>query len=279
MSTVRSSDGTSIAYERSGDGPALILVDGALCQRGMGPSRPLAKLLAPNFTVYAYDRRGRGESGDTRPYSVEREVEDIAALVDEAGGSAFVYGISSGAALALDAAARVPGIQRLATYEPPFVVDPDGNVVADDYADRLEHHLAVDARGKAVEQFLRHVGMPTLMVKAMRLMPVWKKLKAVAHTLPYDFAIMGDTQYGRALPRERWTQVKVPVLAMAGGKSPEWMRNGSEQLVEVLADARHRVLDGQTHMLKAKVVAPVLVDFFSTKTVGGTVGAREAAAA
>ena len=269
MSNVHSSDGTSIAYEKTGDGPAVILVDGALCHRALGPARPLAEALAPHYTVYTYDRRGRGESGNTQPYSPDREVEDIAALVEEAGGSVFVYGISSGAALALDAAARIPGIHKVATYEPPFVVDPAGNTVADDFVPRLEQHLAAGAPGKAVEQFMRQVGMPRLMVKLMRLMPAWRKLKAVAPTLPYDFAITRGTQAGRPLPRDRWAGLTVPVLAMAGGKSPNWMRQGSEQLAEVLPDARYRTLEGQTHMLKAKAVAPVLVEFYGTGTIAG----------
>jgi len=279
MNAVRSSDGTTIAYDKVGDGPALILIDGALCHREFGPAGALAELLAPHFTVYTYDRRGRGQSGDTEPYSVDREIEDIAALVEEAGGSAFAYGISSGAALALDAAARTPGIQKVATYEPPFVVDPDANTIPHDFIPRLREHLDAGAPAKAVEQFMGQVGAPKIMVKAMRLMPAWKKLKAAASTLPYDFTILGETGSGRALPRERWAGVTVPVLAMAGGKSPEYMRQSSEQLAEILADARYRTLEGQTHMLKAKAVAPVLVEFFGTKTTAGAAPAGNAVAA
>lgn len=270
MNKVRSSDGTAIAYEKRGAGPALILVDGALCHREFGPARSLAELLEPHFTVYTYDRRGRGQSGDTLPYAPEREVEDLAALVAEAGGNAYVYGISSGAALALDAANRIAGIEKVAVYEPPFVVDPSGNVTPDDYVSDLEQALAAGKPGKAVERFMKLVGAPAVMTRAMRLMPAWKKLKAVAHTLPYDAAILGETGKGRPLPTDRWDEVTVPVLAMAGGRSDEWMRQGSQQLADVLADAEYRTLDGQNHMLKAKAVAPVLVEYF---------GAEDAAAA
>jgi pimeloyl-ACP methyl ester carboxylesterase len=267
MQTLHSADGTAIAYETLGNGPALILVDGALCRRAMGPSRPLAKLLAEHFTVYTYDRRGRGDSGDTAPYSVDREVEDLAALIEAAGGSAHLYGISSGAVLALEAAAQGLPVESLALYEPPFIVDDSRAPMGAAYTAPLHAALAEDRRGAAVGVFMRQVGVPAPMLAVMRLMPVWRKLKAVAHTLAYDAAIMGDTQSGQPLPADRWADVTVPTLVAVGGKSPAWLQHGSAALAEVLPDACYTSLAGQTHMVKAKVLAPVLATFFGADRV------------
>lgn len=260
---VESADGTLIAYETRGSGPPVILVDGALCYRGQGPSGPLADELASDFTVYTYDRRGRGESGDTPPYSVDREVEDVAALVEEAGGSAYLYGISSGAVLALDVAAQVPGIRKLAVYEAPFIVDRTRTPLGSGYVRAIAGYLNAGNPSAAVRHFMKAVGVPAAATYLMALMPAWRKMKAIAPTLLYDAAVMGDTQDGNPLPIDRWAGAKMPVLVMAGGKSPEWMRNGQTALVEVLPDAEHRILEGQTHLLKAEAVAPVLVDYFS----------------
>jgi pimeloyl-ACP methyl ester carboxylesterase len=260
--TVRSADGTTIAFEKSGEGPPLVLVDGALCSRAMGPSRPLAAELARDFTVYVYDRRGRGESGDTPPYAVEREVEDLEAVIAAAGGSAHVYGISSGAALALEAARRGAPITRLALYEAPFSVDADRPSVGPDYLPRLEALLAEDRRGDAVRLFMRQVGVPALFASAMRLMPVWRKLTAAAHTLPYDAAALDGMSAGRPLPAGRWDTVTIPALVAVGGKSAGWFHNSMRALADALPDARLSVLEGQNHMIKAKVLAPVLAQFF-----------------
>jgi len=263
MSTVTSQDGTTIAYTVSGQGPAVILVDGAMCYRDSGPAGPLAERLAAHYTVYIYDRRGRGESGDTQPYAVEREVEDLDALIHEAGGTAYLYGISSGAVLSLEAAARLDGIRKLAVYEPPFIVDDTHEPRPDDYLDRMDALIAEDRRGDAVKLFMRTVGVPGFGIAMMRLMPVWKKLTGVAPTLPYDFRVLGDTGGGRPLPTDRWASAKLPTLVMDGGKSPAYMRNGARQLSEVLPDARYRTLPGQTHLLKPDAVAPVLREWFT----------------
>jgi pimeloyl-ACP methyl ester carboxylesterase len=267
MNTARSHDGTPIAYETSGEGPPLILVDGALCYRASGPSRPLAAELASHFTVYTYDRRGRGDSGDTAPYSVDREVEDLEALIEEAGGSAHVYGISSGAVLALQAAAQGAAIESLALYEPPFIVDASRAPMPDDYRERVEGLVATGRRGDAVKMFMRHVGVPRALVALMGLMPMFKRLKDVAHTLAYDAAVMGDTQSGRPLPRTRWSGVTAPTLVIAGGKSPAWLHVGAQELADVVPGAESRVLPGQTHMVKAKALAPMLADWFSQRAV------------
>lgn len=263
MSQVRSHDGTSIAFERSGSGFPIILVDGALCYRDSGPMRPLSELLARHFTVYIYDRRGRGQSGDTAPYAVEREVEDIAALLAEAGGEAHLYGSSSGALLALEAASRLPGVRRLAMYEAPLIVDDTHAPRPDDFVARMDDLVAEGRMSDAVKMFMKTVGVPGFVIAVMRLLPVWRKLSGVAHTLPYDFRVLGDTGRGRPLPAGRWKGATGPALAIDGGKSEVWMRNGMRALAGVLPNASYRTLEGQNHVVKPAALAPVLVEFFS----------------
>ncbi|MEY9835235.1 alpha/beta fold hydrolase [Streptacidiphilus sp. EB103A] len=262
--TAISKDGTVIAYERTGSGPAVILVDGALCYRGSGPARPLAAALAGHFTVYTYDRRGRGESGNTLPYAVDREVEDLAAVLEAAGGTAHLYGISSGAALSLEAANVLSGFVSLALYEFPTAVDSSGPVRPADYIPTMDALIAADKRGATLKMFMRTVGVPTPVLLVMQLLPVWSKLKRVAHTLPYDMRVLGDTGSGRPLPTDRWTSATLPTLAMDGGKSPQSMRDGMRQLADILPDSDYRTLPGQTHMLKPDAVAPVLTEFFQS---------------
>jgi pimeloyl-ACP methyl ester carboxylesterase len=259
---VVSKDGTAIAFNRIGSGPPVILVDGALCYRCMGPSGRLAELLSRHFTVITYDRRGRGASGDTAPYAVEREVEDIAALLNEAGGAALVWGISSGAVLALEAANRLTGVKKLALYEAPFIVDDSRPTTEDDWV-QIGEAVAADRRSEAVKLFLKSVGVPGFVRALMPLMiPVWSKLKAVAHTLPYDGAIVRDNQRGKPLPASRWASVTVPALVMDGENSPAWMLHANRTLASVLPNAQYRTLEGQTHLLKPKAHAPILVEFF-----------------
>ncbi len=261
MTTTISADGTEIAYTRSGTGPALVLVDGAMCYRGSSPNDALAKELSARFTVYTYDRRGRGESTDTGPYAIEREVEDIEALLKEAGGEAFLFGISSGAALALEAARTLP-VPKLALYEPPFVVDATRPRVPADYPARLDAALAEGKRGKAVKMFMTEgVGLGRATVAMMRVMPFWPKLKKVAHTIPYDTAVVGDRQSGEPLTPS-WPEVTIPTLTIDGDRSPEWMRHGVSSLARVLPSAEYATLPGQTHIVKATALAPVLTKFF-----------------
>jgi pimeloyl-ACP methyl ester carboxylesterase len=259
-----SKDGTPIAFDRSGQGPPLILVDGALCYRSFGPMPKLVPLLTPHFTVFTYDRRGRGESGDKGPFSVEREVEDIEALIREAGGTAYVYGISSGAALALEAAAKTSAITKLVVYEAPFIVDSSRPPLGKDYARTMKEHIASNRRSAALRQFMKVMGVPGFFVFLMRFSPVWSKLKAIAHTLPYDTAIMANNQRGKPLPDDQWASVLAPTLVVDGGKSPAWMRNAARALAEVLPNAEYNTLPGQTHMLKPRVIAPVLVEFLKS---------------
>ena len=265
MMKVISTDGTAIAFDRTGTGPAIILVDGALCSRGFGPMPKLAPLLAPHFTVFTYDRRGRGDSGNTAPYAVAREVEDIDALIKEAGGSALVFGHSSGAALALEAAASGLSITKLGLYEPPFMVDEHGPRPPADHQAQLERLISAGRRGDAVKFFLSNmVNVPAIFVFIMQLTPAWSKLKAVAHTLPYDPAtIMGDF----SLPTKRAASVRIPTLAIDGEKSDARLRRAVQAVAEVIPHAERRTLKGQTHNAAAKVLAPVLIDFFVGRSV------------
>jgi pimeloyl-ACP methyl ester carboxylesterase len=240
----------------------VILVDGALCSRSFGPMPKLAPLLARHFTVFTYDRRGRGDSGDTAPYAVQREVEDIEALINEAGGSAYLYGVSSGAALALEAA-RSLAIKKLVLYEAPFIVDDSRPPLSETYAEELGGLIAQDRRGDAVKLFMKLVGVPGIFIALMRVMPAWSKLKAVAHTLPYDIAIVADNQRGKRLPANRWASVTAPTLVVGGGKSDAWMRNAVRAVAEALPNAKQRTLEGQTHNVGAEAIAPVLEEFFA----------------
>ena len=239
-----------------------MVVGGALSTRSA--AEPLAGLLAPSFTVFAYDRRGRGDSGDTPPYAVEREVEDIQALVEDAGGSAFAFGHSSGGALALEAAAHILGITKLALYEPPFIVDSSRPPLPDDYVDRLTELASTGRRGDAIEDFMTTgVLVPAEAVASMRDESSWPAMEALAHTLAYDVMVLGDTMSGAPLPSDRWASVTIPTLVFDGGASPPWLGNAAQGLVDVLPDAQRRTLEGQTHEVDPTLLAPVLEEFFA----------------
>ena len=262
MNTVRSKDGTTIAFDRSGSGPALILVAGAMSTRRSAAD--VASRLASSFTVYGYDRRGRGDSGDTMPYAVEREIEDLAALIAEAGGSAFVMGKSSGAILALDAAAHGLAITKLAVYEPPLIVDKDGPLLPAGFADHLAQLASSGHGGDAVQAFMTTaLGMPAEVVSAMRQSPDWAGLEALATTLAYDMTISDPVETGSRQPLARWASVMLPVLVMDGGASPAWMRNGARALAETLPNSTHLTLEGQTHAADPAMLAAALEEFFS----------------
>ena len=260
MNRVESNDGTPIAYERVGSGPALIVVDGALCSRAFGPSAKLAALLAEHFTVYTYDRRGRGESGDTAPYSPAREVEDIGALIAAAGSSASLVGLSSGGALALEAAASGLPVEQVIVYEPPYV-DDEGQRGGAEHEGRLRGLVASGDRGGAVTYFMKDmVGAPAVMVVLMRLMPwVWRKLAAVAHTLPYDAAVMT----GFRVPRERFRSITTPVLVMNGSQTDQRLKDAARAIAAAIPGAEHRELAGQTHNVKPAILTPAVVQFLT----------------
>ncbi|MFD9502746.1 alpha/beta fold hydrolase [Streptomyces sp. NPDC060035] len=255
MKRAVSKDGTVIAYERHGDGPPLVLVGGATCTHEA--DAPLAAELAAAHTVYVYDRRGRGESGDTTAYAVAREVEDLAAVIAEAGGEAGVYGISSGGALALEAAASGLPITRTAVYEVPYSTDPAAR--ADAYTAALGERLAADDRGGAVELFLRRVGMPPEAVAGMRRAPFWKGLEALAPTLAHDDAVMGKGE----VPAARLADIAQPVLVLCGGSSSQWFRDTGRVIAESAARGRYETLEGQDHQVAPAVLAPVLREFFA----------------
>jgi pimeloyl-ACP methyl ester carboxylesterase len=265
MHTVTSKDGSRIAYDRLGSGPAAILVGGALGYRRFSKMEELAKLLAERCTVINYDRRGRGDSTEVKPFAVEREIEDIAALVEAEGGSASLWGWSSGGALALRAAGAGIGVERLSVYEVPFMVTPEAKRPTPDYGERLDELVAAGDRNGAVKHFMRNaVGIPAPFVALMRLMPMWKGLKATAHTLPYDWAALGrHTIYGAPLDAAEWASVTVPTLVVRGAKSPAVLRQGSRALADVLPNAELRELEGVSHNVKMKVLAPVLAEFFT----------------
>jgi pimeloyl-ACP methyl ester carboxylesterase len=260
MTQITSQDGTPIAYSRSGSGPALIVIDGALCSRAFGPSAKLTPLLARHFTVYTYDRRGRGESGDAAAYAPAREVEDIAALIAAAGGSAVLLGLSSGGALALEAAASGLPVDAVIAYEPPYVDDGGRNGGAA-HLGRLGQFVVSGDRGGAVKYFMKDmVGVPGPVVVMMRLMPwIWRKLEAVAHTLPYDAAVMTDFR----IPRARFASIRTPTLVMNGSKTDARLSAAARALASTIPAARHRVLDGQTHNVKPGVLAPAVVAFLT----------------
>ena len=263
---VLSKDGTAIAFDQSGKGPVLVLVASALASRSAAAK--LAALLATNFTVINYDRRGRGESGDTPPYAVEREVEDIEALINEAGGSAFLFGSSSGAVLALEAASRLPGkVKKLAVYEPPFVVDGSRPRVPADFAKQVTELASSGRRGDAVEYFMtKGVGVPPDFVAQMRKMPMWADLEKLAHTIGYDARVMGDTQAGKPLPAGRWKSATSLTLVMEGGDTEPWLHTAAGALANILPNAQRLTLKGQNHgvvSMAPEALAPVLVEFFT----------------
>jgi pimeloyl-ACP methyl ester carboxylesterase len=261
LHVVTSKDGTPIAYDRQGHGPALILVAGALCSR-LGWSGPhLSNLLAPHFSVYNYDRRGRGDSGDTKPYAVAREVEDIEALVDAAGGSAYLYGHSYGAALVLEAAIQLgQKIKKLALYEAPYHEEAVDQHAFKDYIQHLSTALAVERNGDAVAAFMQYVGMPIDQIAAMRQSPAWPQLESIAPTLAYDHtAILGEDS---SIPTDRITVITAQTLIMYGGASFPFMQDTAQVLSKAMPHAKLLTLEGQTHDVAPEALAPVLKDFF-----------------
>ena len=264
MRTVRSDDGTVIAYDSSGTGPALILVDGAMCTRVSGSKPELDKLLSADFTVYSYDRRGRGDSGDTQPYAVEREIADIRALADAADGAAYLYGHSSGASLALEAALALGGtiIRRLALYDAPYNDDPRAVQAWRQYLADLTGLLADGRNGDAVARFMAYMGIPPGDIEGMRQGPGWASLHAVAPTLAYDHAaILGENG---SVPAARAAHVAVPALVLYGSAGAPFMADTARALSAAMPHATLRGLDGQTHDIDPAVLAPVLTEFFTS---------------
>lgn len=257
-----SADGTPIAYERIGAGPAVVIVDGALCSREMGPSRAVAEHLAEHYTVYIYDRRGRGESGDTATVTPEREVEDLEAVITAAGEPVRIVGFSSGCALVLATIQHSANIAKAALYEFPMIIDDSRPPAPETYLDDQRASIAAGKPGEAIKRFMRLVGMPAPLVALFPLFPGWSKTKRAGHTLVNDALLIGDTQSGKPIPEGRYADVTLPTVVYAGGKSPAWLRNANAALAEAIPGSEHRILAGQTHMVKAPALAPELVDFF-----------------
>ncbi|HSJ55589.1 MAG TPA: alpha/beta hydrolase [Anaerolineae bacterium] len=259
--TVTSKDGTIIAFDRVGRGPVVILVDGAMGSRDGWGLRPLAERLAGHFTVYTYDRRGRGESGNTLPFALEREIEDIEALIDDAGGgAAHLYGISSGAALALEAALALGDrVAKLALYEAPYNSDETARRNWKEYRRALAELLAEDRRGDAVALFMKLVGADDEGVEGMRQSPMWPLMEAIGHTLAYDAEALGQDG---SVPVARAARLAVPTLVMNGDASYPFMHETAVALAAAIPNAQHRVLAGQTHEVEVEALAPLLITFF-----------------
>ena len=261
MGSVKSRDGTVIAYDKKGEGPPLVLVDGALMTRGAGRKAELVEQLCPHFTVLSYDRRGRGESGDAPTYEVQREIEDLEALIGTQGGAAFVYGHSSGACLALEASLALgERMLKVALYEAPWNEDAAAQRGWNEYLGQLDGALARGGRGDAVALFFRYIGIPAEEVAGLRQAPFWPKLEAVAQTLVYDHArIMGATA---AIPRQRLSRLQVRVLVMYGTLSQPFMAATACTLSEIIPGAQLRCFDGQAHDVEPAALAPALTEFF-----------------
>jgi pimeloyl-ACP methyl ester carboxylesterase len=261
MDTTTSADGTTIVLDVTGHGPAVVLVGGAFNDRTTVAA--LAEELSADFTAVAYDRRGRGGSGDTKPYAVEREIEDLAAVIDHVGGSAYVVGHSSGAILSLRAAAQLSSIKKVAAYEPPFVVDNGlREVPGADMAERTQALIDEGRRDEAVELFMTEgASVPAEHVAGMRSDPSWAWLAGLAHTLPYDLAICGNSN---TVPTDVLAKIAVPALVVAGGASPEWFRVTARAVTNAIPGARTFTMDGEDHgsvLQRPATLAKVLREF------------------
>lgn len=256
-----SADGTRIAYEPVGSGPPVVIVSGAFGTRS--DARELAEALSGRFTAAGYDRRGRGDSGDTQPYAPAREIEDLRAVIDSLGGSAFVYGHSSGGALSLDAVAAGLPITKLAVYEPPFTIDDSRPPYPYGFLETLRGLVESGRRGDAVAEFWKTgLLVPKAEIDRARKAPFWPQLESLAHTLIYDYEVLGDRLSGRPLPKAWAESIKIPVLIFEGGDSPETLRNVASSLEEILPEATRRTLPGQGHGAPADVLAPILESFY-----------------
>lgn len=257
MKTTQSKDGTVIAYDVYGSGPALVYITGASCFRSFRPVRQDAKAFAQEFTVYNYDRRGRGDSTNTLPWSVEGEVEDIEAMIDAAGGKAHLYGHSSGAVLALEAALRLGDkVQKVVMYDASYVHDETEKAKYNQLSQHIHQLLKDDQKAKAMKSFLTGIGMPKALVFLLPLFPDWRIMKALAPTLAYDIALTRDMP-----PVERAAEVTVPLQIIVGQKSPAGLHDVANQLTKAIPMAKLIELAKQGHLVSAKALLPLLKDF------------------
>jgi pimeloyl-ACP methyl ester carboxylesterase len=263
MYKVTSADGTRIAYDRYGEGPAVILIAGAMGYRKFRKFEQIATALSEHCTVINYDRRGRGDSGEAGPVSVQHEVDDIAALIDAVGGRVSLWGWSSGGALALRAAAADIGVEKLVVYETPFKTDPEAKYPADDYGTRIQEIVAGGDPMCAAKHFMRNgIGMPRPLVAAMTLMPMFKKFAANGLTLTFDHAALGEhNMHGRPLQAEEWATVTCPTLVVYGSKTYPVLKHASKALADALPNATLLELPGQNHNVSASALVPLLARF------------------
>ena len=259
-----SADGTRIAFEVVDAGPTMVIVEGALCHRGLGAFEGLDPVLADGFTVVGYDRRGRGQSGSgSAPYDVQREVEDLVAVIAAGPANPFVFGMSSGAALSLEAARQGVPISRLALYEPPFILDDSHAPDDPGTTARLRELVAAGRRTRAVQAFLRVLDTPAPIVAVLPLMfPMWRKLTASADTLPHDFEIVSPYRQGLPLPDGHYAAITARTVIIAGGDSPAYMQHAPTAIAAQIPRAATAILEGQTHEVKAEILAPVLAEHF-----------------
>jgi pimeloyl-ACP methyl ester carboxylesterase len=276
MKTVTSNDGTLIAFDQLGTGFPVILVTGALGVRGDSTKDEMVNCLKSHFTVINYDRRGRGDSGDTLPYAPQREIEDIDALIEAAGGSAYVYGMSSGAILALETAAKLPNkVKKLAMYEPPFILDDSRPPLPTDYVEQINAATAAGRPGDAVTIFMtKALLIPDEFVTMMRNAPMnhtfgdgvkppeWSDMEKVAHTLAYDGLIVKEYLAGNPLPKKRWAAYTAPAEVIVGGNSEPFFHDGAKALAADMPNVKYRVLEGQDHAVSPAALAPMLIEFF-----------------
>ena len=256
MNTAISADGTTIAFDRYGGGPPIIMTAGAFNTRST--TEPLGRALQQRFTVLNYDRRGRGDSGDTTPYAVDREIEDLGALIAAAGGAAAVFGYSSGATLVLKAAAAGLAITHLVLYEPPFNPDDSYPLLPAGLAGQLTELVDAGRRGEAVELYqTQAVGIPEDVVAQMRHAPFRPGLEAIAHTLVYDAMIVGD----RSLPAELIASIETPALVISGEQSPPFLRAAAQAVAQALPHGRLSTLPGQGHDISPEATAPLIAEF------------------
>lgn len=258
MNTVKSKDGTTLAYDVYGKGAPVIFITGAICSRNFFPVKADAKIFAKEFSLYNYDRRGGGDSGDNPPYSIEKEIEDIEALIDAAGGSAYVYGHSSGAVLALEAALRLPNkVRKIILCDASYVFDEAEKKEYAALQDEVSGLLASGKHKEALQRFLLGIGMPKLFAFFLPIMPGWKRMKALAPTLKYDMLLTQDF-----FPRERAASLNAEVHILCGEKNTEKMKGVANGLAEAIPKSRITILSDQDHMVSAKVIMPFLVEFF-----------------
>ena len=266
MEMITSKDGTNIAFDQNGQGPALILVGGSFEQRAMqSETSNLAAhpILQQHFRVIHFDRRGRGDSTDNHPYAVEREVDDIDALISAVGGSAYISGISSGAILAMEATIGLGSkVRKLAMYEPPFqYAGANTGIILTEFRSQFTKAMAEGRRKDAVGHFLTMLGMPEEHLENLHQLPMWSMWEDIAPTLGYDAGLLGEDG---SIPTGRAARIAVPTLIMNGEASFPTLATVADTLAHAIPDAKRLTLKDQKHEVKAEVLAPVLVDFFNS---------------